>query len=761
MSSHRAFVTVARTHGSAGLMNAATAAPADLDAVGFQAALLDSVGQAVVATDTGGTVIYWNSAAERLYGWTAQEAVGRSVVELTPAPQSVEEATQIFAELAAGRSWEGEFVVRHRDGTAFPAHVTDTPVFGADGTLQAIIGISTDITERKRAEQAVRHLSAIVESSSDAIIGIGLDGTIVSWNSGAERLYGYSAAEVTGQHIRILASSPATDEEISDILRRVALGQRVQGLETVRRHKDGSLVDISLAVSPVYDDDGTLSGFSSIARDDSARKEAQRALSHQALHDALTGLPNRVLLQDRLQQALARSGGHDVQVAVLFLDLDDFKLVNDGLGHLAGDDILVQVAHRLRNTIRAEDTVARFGGDEFVIICEVSTAEAAIEISQGLLRVLEAPFRLDGQDAGEGMRIGASIGLVIAAQDAAPEALLQDADTAMYRAKAQGRDRVELFDVTMREGARSRLTTSTALRGALERGELRVFYQPVVSIRDQHVIGVEALVRWEHPERGLVSPAEFIPLAEDTGLIVPIGLWVLQQALRDRALWQASLPLNPQLRLSVNLSARQLSDPNLPDDVLGALAAVGADPASLILEITESVFMSDLGSRLALHSLRALGISLHIDDFGTGYSSMAYLRDLPVDALKIDRAFINRLGSVAADESVVTAVIALAAALSLDVVAEGIETERQLRVLRELGCQHAQGFLFARPMPYDDLLGWLHERGTEAGYPPPSADRTAGTAGTTTDRRRNMAPRELSKARVKPARKALRSNLSQ
>jgi diguanylate cyclase (GGDEF)-like protein/PAS domain S-box-containing protein len=727
-------------------VNDVSAHPSDFDTVRFQAALLDSVGQAVIAYDVGGIVIYWNSAAERLYGWTAQEAVGRSVVELTPAPPSVEEAAGILAELAAGRSWAGEFVACDRNGTAFQVHVTDTPVFGTDGTLQAIIGISTDITERKRAEQTVRHLSAIVESSSDAIIGMALDGTIVSWNSGAERLYGYAASEVFGQHIRILAGSAAIDDEVTDLLRRVALGQQVQGLETVRRHKDGRLIDVSLAISPVYDDDGSMSGFSAIARDDSPRKEAERALTHQALHDALTGLPSRVVLQDRLHQALTRSRSHHVQVAVMFLDVDDFKLVNDGLGHLAGDDILVQVAHRLRTTIRPEDTVARFGGDEFVIICEVSTVEAAIAVGHRLLDALEAPFRLSGQNAGESMRMNASIGLVIAAEDAAPEALLQDADTAMYRAKARGGGCVELFDVTMRESACSRLATSTALRCALERSQMRVFYQPVVSIRDPHVIGVEALVRWQHPEWGLVSPAEFIPLAEETGLIVPIGLWVLQQALRDRAQWQAALPGNPQLRLSVNLSARQLSDPNLLDDVVAALAAVGADPGSLILEITESVIMRDPDSWLTLNSLRALGISLHIDDFGTGYSSLAYLKDLPVDAVKIDRAFINRLGSVAADESVVSAVIAMAAALSLDVVAEGVETELQLSVLRELGCQVAQGFLFARPLPYNDLLGWLHERGTAEGCLPHPVDHIAqpGAAGTTTELRRIQARRDLS-----------------
>ncbi|MDP3894618.1 PAS domain S-box protein, partial [Nocardioides sp.] len=258
------------------------AGPAEIQTIQLQASLLEAVGQAVIATDVRGIVIYWNGAAERLYGWSAQEAVGRSVIELTPAPQSVDEATLIFAELAAGRSWTGEFVVRARDGRAFPVHVTDTPVFDSDGALQAIIGISTDITERKHVERAVRHLSAIVESSSDAIIGADLDGTIVSWNGGAERLFGYAADEVTGQHVRILAGSPAGDREIASNLRRVARGERIQSVECVRRHRDGSLVDVSLTLSPVYDDDGSLSGFSGIARDDSARKEGERALQSQA-----------------------------------------------------------------------------------------------------------------------------------------------------------------------------------------------------------------------------------------------------------------------------------------------------------------------------------------------------------------------------------------------------------------------------------------------------------------------------------------------
>jgi len=292
--------------------------PSDLSTVRFQALLLDCVGQAVIATDVAGIVIYWNGAAERMYGWTAQEALGRSVIELTPAPQSVEEATSIFAELAAGREWSGEFVVRHRDGRAFPAHVTDTPVFGADGTLQAIIGISSDITERRRAEQAVRHLSAIVESSSDAIIGKTLDGTIVSWNRGAEVLYGYTAHEITGQHISILAHDQATAEEISALTRRVARGDPVEHLQTVRRHKDGSLVDVSLSVSPVYDGDGSMSGISTIARNDSARRATERALAAHA--DVMVSrlaeeaeVSSRLRGLDRMKDDLVANVSHELR----------------------------------------------------------------------------------------------------------------------------------------------------------------------------------------------------------------------------------------------------------------------------------------------------------------------------------------------------------------------------------------------------------------------------------------------------------------
>jgi diguanylate cyclase (GGDEF)-like protein/PAS domain S-box-containing protein len=671
----------------------------------FQANLLDAAGQAIIATSVSGAIIYWNRAAEQHCGWSAEEALGRNLLQLVSTPGMVEVAEHTAAELTAGRTWTGDFRVRRRDGTTFPAFVTDTPFIDESGQVTAILIVATDITERERSEEAVRRLSAIVESSGDAIIGETLDGTIVSWNRGAENLFGYTADEVIDRSLGMLVSDTYR-AGLPGLLQRVADSETEMRLETVGRHKDGAPIDLAVTVSPVYGNDGVIVGCSAIARDITARVGAQRALAHQALHDSLTGLPNRVLLDDRIEQALVRARAHDGRVAVLVLDLDEFKLVNDGLGHLAGDELLVAVAHRLTECVRPDDTVARFGGDEFVIVCDAADPEMATQLGNRVLEVLQAPFSVQGMD----IFVTASIGLVIADLDANPDGLLRDADAAMYQAKQRGRSRLEMFDQELRDRAASKLQSAAELRRALHQRELEVFYQPVVAIADGRPLGVEALLRWRHPEHGLVSPADFIPLAEETGMIVPIGRWVLQEALRQRASWEAELPGQARLQLSVNLSARQLSEPTLVDDVSAALVATSADPSSLVLEITESVLMHDSGWLSTLNAIHSLGVALHVDDFGTGYSSLAYLKTLPVDVLKIDRAFIDDLGADADDRAIITAIIALARALSLGVVAEGVETETQLEVLRELGCDRAQGYLFARPMPYDQLVAWLRDR---------------------------------------------------
>jgi diguanylate cyclase (GGDEF)-like protein len=432
-------------------------------------------------------------------------------------------------------------------------------------------------------------------------------------------------------------------------------------------------------------------------------------MAHQALHDALTGLPNRVLVAERLEEALARSARTGCEVAVLFVDLDRFKLINDSRGHAAGDELLVTVAERLRRIVRADDVVARFGGDEFVVVCEDRSAafEASV-LAERILDALREPVLVDGQE----VFLSASVG--IATSDGAgggtPSSLLRDADAAMYRAKEKGRDRAEFFDAAMRTEATESLEIQSALHRAIERDELLLHYQPVVDLATGAVAGVEALIRWAHPTLGLVSPAQFIPLAEETGLIAPIGAWVIGEATAQLARWRTQ-PWGRSLTVSVNLSARQLRQPELIPDLMASLLASGVDAEAVCLELTESTFMEDGPShRETLAGIRSLGLGLAIDDFGTGYSSLTDLKRFPVSVLKIDQAFVRGLGEDAADTAIVASVIDLAHALGLVVVAEGVETPDQVAHLRRLGCDLAQGYFFARPQPAAELEALLSDR---------------------------------------------------
>ena len=456
------------------------------------------------------------------------------------------------------------------------------------------------------------------------------------------------------------------------------------------------------------------------------RKAFEDRLAHQAHHDPLTALPNRVLFLEFLVLALARARRHRSSVAVLFLDLDRFKVVNDSLGHDAGDELLVAMARRLKGVVRPGDTIARFGGDEFTVLCEDLSGpharQQAIDLAERLLEAIHAPFELDGDEA----FLSASIGIALASGPSErPEALLRDADAAMYRAKERGKGRWELFDEQMRSTALQRLETENALHRALDRGEFRVFYQPVISLSEGRCIGAEALVRWQHPERGLVAPYEFITLAEETGLIVPLGAWVLEEACRQVARWQRDFRADDSFIVSVNLSARQLAQPDLVASVANALERAGADARNLCLEITESVLMDDAeGTIGSITALKSLGVKLSIDDFGTGYSSLGYLKRFPVDSVKVDQSFVDGLGSDPEDSAIVAAVISLGHALGLTVVAEGVESAEQLEELIALGCDQAQGFFFAPAQPAVDV-GVMVGRGRR--WRPPGAS-LMGTA---------------------------------
>jgi diguanylate cyclase (GGDEF)-like protein/PAS domain S-box-containing protein len=444
-----------------------------------------------------------------------------------------------------------------------------------------------------------------------------------------------------------------------------------------------------------------LQALANVLADALERQAIEDRIRHRALHDPLTGLPNRVLFLDRLQHALSRLERRGGLAAILFLDLDRFKLINDSLGHQIGDELLAAAAPRLKRAVRASDTVARFGGDEFGILLEdVSNERDAIEMAERIASVFTRPFVLAGSEH----FITTSIGIAIARGGELPAELIRDADAAMYRAKERGSARYELFDEAMRGRAINRLRVEHDLRRALEHEELRLAYQPVVSLRDHTMVGVEALVRWDHPERGLIEPGEFIPVAEEGGLIEPIGRWVLEHACRDAVKWHRAWPDSAPLEISVNLSAAQFAKGSLTELIAGVLRATGLDPASLSLEITEGLLLRD-GDMVteSLRELKSTGVRLVLDDFGTGYCSLAYLTRLPLDMLKIDRSFVEGLGSADQSTAISEAIVVMSRALSLKVIAEGVENAVQASELERIGCEFAQGFHFSPALPATEI----------------------------------------------------------
>jgi diguanylate cyclase (GGDEF)-like protein len=445
--------------------------------------------------------------------------------------------------------------------------------------------------------------------------------------------------------------------------------------------------------------------FSSRRWRDSVRESAQAA-AHRALYDPLSGLPNRILLHERLTEALSKAREHEARVAVLFIDLDRFKAVNDNFGHAAGDHLLTAVAERLRLAVRTEDLLARLGGDEFVVVCqEVTYTGEAETVAERLLMALAHPFFIKNAELG----VSASVGIAFSdntsrGRKESADTLLHDADAAMYRAKAQGPGKYTIFDRTMKADRVSRDKAEERLRDALTDDEFVLHYQPIIDVADERIVGVEALIRWEDPVRGIIPPLDFVPQLEESGLIVQVGEWALEEACRQVTAWTKAFPSVGPLRVSVNVSPRQLVQSHFGDVVTRVLQRTGTNPSQLTLEITEVALMGDVVAAWAeLRKVKALGVSLAIDDFGTGYSSVSYVRNFALDALKIDQSFVRAMSSCVEDTAIVKAVIHMAHALSLDTVAEGVETPDQLHVLKELGCDYAQGYLFSRPQPPDAL----------------------------------------------------------
>ncbi|MEY2460170.1 MAG: hypothetical protein QOG30_2000 [Acidimicrobiaceae bacterium] len=570
-----------------------------------------------------------------------------------------------------------------------------------------VVRMAGAVTEQKEQAEVTMSESedrfrSLVQNSSDLTLVLD-SGTITYASEASEKLLGIAPKDLIGRPPFELVHPDDLGWLRDRIAADFANNATTQPLELRVRRADGDWIHVEAVVANLADRP-SVRGTVVNARDITERKQAEAALEHQALHDSLTGLPNRLLFLDRLDHAMARAErDKDAAPAVMFLDLDRFKLVNDGLGHDAGDELLAAVANRLRDSLRPGDTVARFGGDEFVLLFEsVADSDRAEELATRVLACFEHPYDIDG----ENLLVSASVGVALYDPAHTAAELVRDADAAMYRAKAQGRGRMQMFDAATREHELVRVHTENALRSALEHDELRVFYQPIFELRDLRPVGVEALVRWQHPTRGLLPPSEFIGVAEDSGLIVALGAWVLSESCRQVVEWNRDLPDSQSIGLSVNLSARQLAEPGLVETVRSTLHTAGLDPTSVDvwLEVTETLVLRDPETAAArLSELRALGVRLAVDDFGTGYSSLSYLRRFPVSALKIDRAFVAGLGHSDEDEAIVLAMVRLAHALGIEVVAEGVETETQLGRLQDIGCDFAQGYLLQVPLPANEL----------------------------------------------------------
>ncbi len=673
-------------------------------------ALVRNASDIIVVVDAQGLARYVSPAFERILGISPAQLGTQMAVDLMHPDDLVNmraEARDMAPDEFNG--WRSEVRLQHADGTWlwFEATITNRL---EDPNVQGIVANLHDVTARKQGEEALRQAHERFRSAfENAPIGMAmtdLDGRILRANPAMARIVGRSADDLGGMTVHELTHPDDRDASAAEMRRLVAEASDGYRIEKRYCHSDGHEVWVSVSVSCVRDDEGRPSYLIDQVEDVTERRALRERLAYAAIHDPLTALPNRVLFMDRLETALSRAARHGREVAVIFLDIDRFKLVNDGMGHAAGDRLLEAVAERLERVMRPSDTVARFGGDEFVVLCdEIADESVAFEMAQRLADALRPPVNLaEGE-----IFVTASLGLALSGGDRDSAAsLLRDADSAMYVAKERGRARVEVFDPKNHGLVLAKIRMRSELHGALERGEFRVYYQPIVELATGRVSGVEALLRWQHPERGLLHPGEFLSMTEESGLITPIGAWVLEESCRQAVAWtrrRANDGLSPDpISVSVNLSPRQLIEPTLVDDVASIVSASGIAPESVWLEITEGALAADTESTLAvLRRLRALGIRLAIDDFGTGYASLGYLKSFPVEVLKIDRSFMEGLGRATEDATIVRSVVALARSLGLDCVAEGIERPEQLEELRAMGCAFGQGFLLGVPLPADVL----------------------------------------------------------
>jgi len=671
-------------------------------------ALIQASPQGIVAVDFAGNVTLWNRAAEEIFGWSAEEVLGKPYPAV-PAERAREHAELRDLVLAGKRVTDVELRRRRKDGTPIDVSLSAAPTYDGSGTPFGVISIISDISARKRDEQELILLKRAMESSINGITitdATRPENPIIYVNPAFERITGYSAHEVIGKNPRFLRGDDWDQAELKKLM--LAHREEREGCFVLRNYrKDGVPFWNELSIAPVRDRDGVVTSYIGVMNDITEHRRYEEQLVYQATHDPLTGLPNRNLLQDRLGQSLALEAFRRRNpICVMFLDLDNFKKVNDTLGHTVGDMLLKAVANRLKNCLRGGDTVSRLGGDEYIIVLpNVQEMHDVVTVAKKMINVFVAPFLLMGNE----IYVTASIGIALFPTDGdTVDTLLKNADAAMYHAKEQGKNNYQFYSAEMNTRVFERLSLETSLHRAVKQREFLLHYQPRVDLRTGQICGVEALVRWNHPEMGLVSPAKFIPLAEETGLIVPIGEWVLRTACAQNRAWQdAGLP---PLRMAVNLSARQFRQENLIAMVGEVLGETGLDPRWLELELTESLVMQQAEKSAAiLHELQAMGIEVAIDDFGTGYSSLSYLKRFPIANLKIDQSFIRDMTRDPDDATLVKTIITMAHGLGMKTIAEGVETLEQIDFLCRHQCEEMQGYFFSRPVAAADLGRLLTE----------------------------------------------------
>jgi diguanylate cyclase (GGDEF)-like protein/PAS domain S-box-containing protein len=570
--------------------------------------------------------------------------------------------------------------------------------------LERSVRSSSELMSRQSAlVQAERHWSSLIQNVSEIVSLVDASGKVTFASPAITKLLGRSVVDIVGHPLHELVLD-------DDVVVARAVIERAQRADSIIKQEwrlkstSGGILTCEISFNNLLADPD-VRGILVTLRDVSERHEFEQQLTHQAFHDVLTGLPNRALFADRVRGALERSKRSGLATGLLFIDLDNFKVVNDSLGHEEGDRLLIELGLRLKSCVRSCDTVARLGGDEFTILVEdIATEEDLVSIARTILECLRAPIALQGRS----LVATASIGLALSEVHSDPDGLMRDADTAMYHAKTNGKAGYAIFNRAMSAKVLERLDLEGDLRVALEKNELHLAYQPICALSSNRITGIEALIRWQHPTRGLIPPLTFIPIAEESGLIIPLGEWVLRTACTAAAEWVAKGDVDEVFAINVNVSSRQLLEANFVERVMNTLSETHLNPKYLKLEITESMIMQNLDDCvLKMRTLREAGVRFAIDDFGTGYSSMSYLTDLPVDTLKIDRSFVNRIGDNADGDAIIRAILTMAQALGLNVTSEGIETTEQLRYLNLMGCEQGQGFLFAKPLEHAEITDIL------------------------------------------------------